>query len=124
MNDYELLPPLNVVAPAGALAWCPSFGFVFDADTLLEACGEGELLLDVEDDVVGDVEGPAPLAALVRVDRQLDELRQLHAKLAERVPNAGDVLVGVDTSLGADKADVLARLQRLAARVGALERAT
>jgi hypothetical protein len=121
MNDYELLPAVDVAAPPGALAWAPSFGFVFAADELLEARGEGELLLDVEDDVVADVEGPAPLATLIRADRQLDELRQLHAKLAERVGHAGDQLAGLDTAESMDRADVLVRLRRLAERVAQLE---
>ena len=64
---------------------------------------------------VENAEGLAPLAALARVDRQL------HARHAERVSNAGDVLVGVDISLGADKADVLVRLRALADRVAQLE---
>jgi hypothetical protein len=64
---------------------------------------------------VEDAEGLAPSAALVRVDRQL------HARLAVRVSHGGDLLVGVDTRLGAGKSDVLARLRALADRVAQLE---
>lgn len=76
MND--LLPdPVDVLAPVGALDWSASRGFIVDADELLEANGEGELVLEVDDDqVVRDVEGDCPLAIAVRHDREIVELRR------------------------------------------------
>lgn len=95
MND--LTPdPVDVQAPVRALAWTPSRGFVDDVDELLEAQGEGEVILDVTDATHGRVfgfveavEGDTPLAVAGRQDRQLLELYRVTARLVDRV-NGGD----------------------------------
>lgn len=89
MND--LLPdPVNVVAPVGALGWSASRGFIIDAGELFEANGEGEVVLEVDDDqVVRDVEGDAPLAVSVRQDREIADVRGVVARLVDRL-NGGE----------------------------------
>ena len=89
MNDVAP-DPVDVQAPVRALAWSPSRGFIDDVDDLLEAQGEGEVVLDVDDDrMVRDVEGDAPLAVSVRQDGQIVDLQRVCAGLVDRV-NAGD----------------------------------
>lgn len=121
MNDYQLLPPVDVVAPAHALGWSPSRGFITHVDELLEARGEGELLMDVTDaehgapfGIVADVEGECPLAVAVRMDRQLLEMRRAQRALVQAVQDIGDRQSGIDT-------DIAVRLTALAARVRRLE---
>lgn len=121
MNDLQP-DPIAVQAPTGALGWGASRGFIDDTDELLEAHGEGELVLDVTDvldgrpfGVVADVEGDSPLAVAVRIDRELTELRRAHARLAERVSDVGDKQVGQDTDLAVEVAAIKARVRRLEA---------
>lgn len=91
MND--LTPdPVDVQAPVRTLAWSPSRGFIDDVDDLLEAQGEGEVILDVTDatrgrvfGVVEAVEGDCPLSVAVRQDRELCELRRVTARLVDRL---------------------------------------
>jgi hypothetical protein len=72
MNDLQP-EPVDVAAPADALAWSPEIGFITNADELLEVHGEGALVLDVEDGLVRAVEGETPLAVAIRQDRQITE---------------------------------------------------
>lgn len=119
MND--LLPdPVDVQAPAGALGWTASRGFITDTDELYEARLEGELMLEVTDPpdpqpwgVVADVEGDCPLAVAVRVDREVAELRRLHVRLAARVSDLGDRAAGLDTGIATEVAALKARVRRL-----------
>jgi hypothetical protein len=91
MND--LLPdPVPVQAPVGALAWSALRGFIDDLAELTEAKLEGELILDVTDatdhgalGVVEDVEGDAPLAIVVRHDRELADVRRVLARVLDRL---------------------------------------
>jgi hypothetical protein len=96
----ELLPdPVDVIAPAGAVAWSPSRGFITDTDDLWEARGEGEHVLTVTDTTTGDamavvaaVEGDAPLAVSVRQDRQIALLDRRMIEVAAALAGLADVL--------------------------------
>ena len=116
MND--LMPdPVDVLAPAGALGWSASRGFIDSPGELFEAQGEGEVVLDVDDDqVLRDVEGDAPLAVTVRHDRELTDVRRVTAGLAVRVSDLGDRAAGLDTGLATEVAALKARVRRLEGR--------
>ncbi|HSJ45287.1 MAG TPA: hypothetical protein VK923_11455 [Euzebyales bacterium] len=120
MSDYTLLPPTDVQAPAEALAWSPAHGFVVDLAELLEARGEGERTLEVTDapdghpfGVIADVEGEAPLASLIRVDRMLVDMQRAQRALAERLADIIDRQSGQDTDIAVEVAALKARVLRL-----------
>ena len=99
MNDYTLLPPTDVQAPAEALAWSPSRGFIVDLDELLEARGEGEVVLEVTDapddgpyGVIAEVEGDCPLAVAIRLDGMLTAMHRAQRALAERLHDIAEGL--------------------------------
>jgi hypothetical protein len=66
----------QVHAPDTALAWAASYGWIRDAIDLEHARGRGDdvVVLVDEDGWVRNLTGPAPLAALVRADREVQEL--------------------------------------------------
>lgn len=122
MNDVQP-DAVDVLAPTGAIAWSPAAGFIDHPDELFELRGAGELLLDVTDaptgsgpmGVVEAVEGDAPLACIVRVDREVTDLRRVHAALAQRVSDLGDRAAGLDTGLAVEVAALKTRVRRLEA---------
>ena len=125
-------------APEGAVAWTPD-GWVFDGPPA--ALDDGRLVLVVSDD--GELRGVqpadrAPLAAVLRIDRDALEtagavaaldrrthalltalshrvsvLEEAHAGLAARVADVGDRLAGLDTSAALELADIRRRLTAL-----------
>jgi hypothetical protein len=65
----------EVHAPDDAVAWAASYGWVRDGLDLEDVRARNDLVIDVGDDRwVRDLIGPAPLAAVVRMDRDLQEL--------------------------------------------------
>jgi hypothetical protein len=66
----------EVHAPESALAWAASYGWIrdrLDLDAVRDRAEDVVVFVD-EDQWVRDLTGPAPLAAVVRVDRDLQEL--------------------------------------------------
>jgi hypothetical protein len=79
----------SVSAPPGALAWTPDWGWVLDELDLLQARAANERVYDVDDDgLVREVSGAAPLAALMRLDREVHMLTRHIGDLIERLSNA------------------------------------
>lgn len=119
MND-ALPGPVSVAAPDGAIAWSVSLGFIDDLDELTEARIDGDLLLPVTDDdpagLVASVEGDAPLACVVRIDRELLTLTRVLARLAERVSDLGDRAAGLDTGIAVEVAQLKTRVRKLETR--------
>ncbi|CAN5922042.1 hypothetical protein BH23ACT10_BH23ACT10_10760 [soil metagenome] len=122
MNDLQP-DPVAVQAPVAAIGWSPARGFIDDADDLQEARFEGELILDVTDPTTGRVfgvveavEGDCPLAVAVRQDREICELRRVHARLAERVSDLGDRAEGLDIGLATEVAALKHRVRMLEQR--------
>jgi hypothetical protein len=65
----------EVHAPDDAVAWAASYGWIRDQLDLEQVRARNDLVIDVGDDRwVRDLIGPAPLAAVVRMDRDLQEL--------------------------------------------------
>ena len=65
----------EVHAPQDALAWAASYGWIRDRLDLEQVRARNDLVMDVgEGRWVRDLVGPAPLAAVLRVDRDLQEL--------------------------------------------------
>lgn len=100
MNDL-MLDPEDVEAPPGALGWSARHGFLRDVAALDEAHGEGVVVLVAEDGIVRDVEGDAPLGAVVRLDSDVavlsDQLAGLRGALQE-------IVVAADRALAAGSA--------------------
>lgn len=72
----DLAPdPVTILAPAGALAWTVADGFVLSVDIFAEARIEGATIIGVHDGTI-TVDGLAPLAAVVRLDRDVAQVRQ------------------------------------------------
>lgn len=67
---------VEVDAPQGAIAWSANYGFIFQPYELRDAEDDGEVVLLVEQGVVDGVEGPAPLAGMLRADRAVQEFKQ------------------------------------------------
>ena len=66
----------EVHAPEHALAWAASYGWIRDRlhlDAVRDRAEDVVVFVD-EDQWVRDLTGPPPLAAVVRVDRDLQEL--------------------------------------------------
>jgi hypothetical protein len=88
--------PDGVRAPEGAVAWTVRDGFVTSTDGLQAVRGEGQGVLDVEDGMVCGVDGSEPLAAVVRMDRDLTDARaeidSLYRRLRDIVDYADDRL--------------------------------
>lgn len=87
--------PVQAPAPRGALGWSAGRGFITNHHELDDARAESEVVLDVEG-VVRDVEGSAPLAAVMRLDRDVaalaSELANLHQRLLDIAEAAVDRL--------------------------------
>ena len=65
----------EVHAPDDALAWAASYGWIRDRLDLDQVRARTDLVIDVGDDRwLRDLIGPAPLAAVVRVDRDVQEV--------------------------------------------------
>jgi hypothetical protein len=86
MNAMMPLPE-DVPAPPAAVGWSVRYGFVFDSGALDAAHDRGALALAVDDGLVRDVVGDAPLATVVRLDRDVtvlaDEVERLHCRLLD-----------------------------------------
>lgn len=81
----DLLPdPVMLLAPDGALGWSPGGGFLLSVDALTDAHIEGAPVIAVRDGLI-EVEGLAPLASLIRADRDITLLRQRVAALEAAV---------------------------------------
>jgi hypothetical protein len=97
MNAMMPLPE-NVPAPPAAVGWSARHGFVFDSGALDAARDRGALALAVDDGVVRDVAGDAPLATVVRLDRDVmalaHEVKSLHVRLLDVFETAVDLLAG------------------------------
>lgn len=101
MNDVQP-NAVAVRAPAGALAWSVSRGFIFNVDELDDSHDEGEMTLLItnrrqrrETGVVDGIEGDAPLAALIRIDRQLIDLARYVEDVHIRLGDIGEAIVAV-----------------------------
>jgi hypothetical protein len=84
----------EVHAPDDTLAWASSYGWIRDRLDLDQVRARNDLVIDVGDDRwVRDLLGPAPLAAVVRVDRDLqefiDRLNEFVARLSDLAEEAG-----------------------------------
>jgi hypothetical protein len=84
--------PVQVPAPRGALGWSAARGFITDRHELNDAQAASEAVLDVEG-VVRDVEGNAPLAAVMRLDRDVAELASELASLHQRLLDTAEAAV-------------------------------
>jgi hypothetical protein len=86
----------DVPAPPEAVGWTVRDGFVFDVANLHTARDVGVTTLSVEDGMVRDVTGYAPLAAVVRIDRVVaalaGEVESLHTRLLDVFESALDLL--------------------------------
>jgi hypothetical protein len=86
--------PDDVDAPEGAIAWTPGDGFISDPDQLAAALRDGLAGRIVEAGVIRGVDGTAPLAALIRVERQLadahDEIALVYERLLDTAEYATD----------------------------------
>jgi hypothetical protein len=68
----------EVYAPDTALAWAASYGWIsdpFDLDAVRERPNDVVFVVG-EDQWVRNLTGPAPLAAIVRMDRDLQDLTE------------------------------------------------
>ena len=87
--------PVQMPAPRDALGWSAARGFITDRHELDDAHAESEVVLDVEG-VVRDVAGNAPLAAVIRLDRDVaalaNELANVHQRLLDIAEAAVDRL--------------------------------
>ena len=65
----------DVPAAADAVAWCDRVGFIFpyNVGRIPDLLADGALVLEVENGYVKNVEGPASLAAIIRIDAALWE---------------------------------------------------
>lgn len=88
--------PEDVPAPRAARAWSARYGFLTDVVGVTEAHDEGAVVLSVDDGMVRDVDGDAPLAAVVRIDRDVvalvSEVENLHVRLFDVFEYALDAL--------------------------------
>jgi hypothetical protein len=88
--------PEDVPAPRAAVGWSARCGFVSDSGDLETAHDRGAVVLTVDDGVVRDVVGDAPLATVVRLDRDVavlaDEVQSLHSRLLDVFEFAADLL--------------------------------
>jgi len=65
----------EVDAPDDALAWAASYGWIRDQIDLEQVRARNDLVIDVgQDQWVRDLIGTAPLAAVLRIDRDIQEL--------------------------------------------------
>lgn len=110
-----------VRAPRGALAWTAHTGFVYDSNVMagIDAAEAGDLVLMVSDD--GYLHGVlphdrTPLAALLRVEADVDALRRVVADLGARVGDLGDRVEGRDTGEAVELVALKARVRRLEER--------
>jgi hypothetical protein len=82
--------------PRAARAWSARYGFLTDVVGVTEAHDEGAVVLSVDDGMVRDVDGDAPLAAVVRIDRDVvalaSEVENLHVRLFDVFEYALDAL--------------------------------
>jgi hypothetical protein len=69
------LAPVEIEAPANALAWTVNYGWIFQPHELRDAQDEGEIVYAVEGGKTDRVTGSAPLAAVLRVDRTHEQFR-------------------------------------------------
>lgn len=84
----------DVRAPANALAWSPTHGFIVDHTQLGRLYSEGALLLDVNaEGQVQDVEGHAPLVAVLRIEHDVSLLAHEVINLYERLLDAAEAAV-------------------------------
>jgi hypothetical protein len=88
--------PEDVPAPPAAVAWSARRGFVSEPGALDAAHDRGAVVLTVDDGQVRDVVGDAPLATVVRLDRDVallaDEVESLHGRLLDVFEFAADLL--------------------------------
>jgi hypothetical protein len=84
-SRYGVSPePVHAPAPRGARGRSAARGFITNRRELDDARAGSEVVLVVEG-VVRDVEGSAPLAAVVRLDRDVAALARELANLDERL---------------------------------------
>lgn len=88
----DILPdPTHVRAAANAIGWRPVHGFLYDPAERDQLVAAGRLILDVNDDgVIDHVEGAAPLAAVIRLDR---EITSLYQRLWDAIEHASETFI-------------------------------
>ena len=98
-----------VRAPAGARAWTPDIGWLYEREEVPRHVEAGAVALVVSDD--GWLRGVtdddhAPLAAVLRIDGDL-------AEVVERIDALADRAEGLDTGLAVEVSMLKARVRQL-----------
>lgn len=120
-------------APAGAVGWTASAGYLFDSAELTHRATAGEVVLVVPAE--GMLRGVtpdnrAPLLAVLRLDGDLvdvvtrlddlsdriDQVTRMHDALAEPVSDLGDRAAGLDTGLAVEVSTLKGRVRKLEER--------
>jgi hypothetical protein len=83
---------VEIEAPANALGWSANYGWIFQPYELRDAQDDGEIVYAVEGGKVDGVEGSAPLAAMLRIDRTHEQFRaRVLSDLAQVRAEASDM---------------------------------
>lgn len=89
---WDRLTDVTTPKGLGAIGYGPNVGWIYDLRTSVDRRAEGDMVLSVEENEEGrlenfvrDVAGPASLAQVMRLEKELDELRSALQEIGEAI---------------------------------------